>query len=52
MVTYPARGGDIQIILKSNYMESFSSTGTTHGMWYPYDAHIPLLVVWMGHQSR
>jgi len=43
---FPARGGDIQIILKSNHMESFSSTGTTHGMWYPYDAHIPLL--WYG----
>ena len=43
---FPARGGDVQIILKSNHMESFSSTGTTHGMWYPYDAHIPLL--WYG----
>ncbi len=43
---YPSRAGDIQIILKSNYIEAFLTTGTTHGMWYPYDAHIPLL--WYG----
>jgi len=39
---YPNRGGDIQFILKSGYMEG-GSTGTTHGLWAPYDAHIPLL---------
>ena len=27
-------------------MESFGTTGTTHGLWNPYDAHIPLL--WYG----
>ena len=43
---YPPRAGDIQIILKPNYIEAFLTTGTTHGMWYPYDAHIPLL--WYG----
>ncbi len=43
---FPARGGDIQIILKPNYFEFFSTTGTTHGLWNPYDAHIPLL--WYG----
>jgi len=43
---YPPRAGDIQIILKSNYIENFYTTGTTHGMWNPYDAHIPLL--WYG----
>lgn len=43
---YPTRGGDVQIILKSNYIENFVGTGTTHGMWNPYDAHIPLL--WYG----
>ncbi len=38
----PKRGGDIQIILKpQNYFGG--STGTQHGVWYPYDAHIPLL---------
>jgi predicted AlkP superfamily pyrophosphatase or phosphodiesterase len=43
---YPARAGDIQIILKPNYIENFLTSGTTHGMWNPYDAHIPLL--WYG----
>ena len=41
----PARSGDIQIIFKPGYIEG-GSTGTTHGAWYPYDAHIPLL--WYG----
>lgn len=39
---YPRRSGDIQIILKPGYIEG-GQTGTTHGLWYPYDAHIPLL---------
>ena len=39
---YPNRCGDIQIILKPGYFEG-GSTGTTHGLWAPYDAHIPLL---------
>jgi len=43
---YPPRAGDIQIILKPNYIENFLTYGTTHGMWNPYDAHIPLL--WYG----
>ena len=43
---YPPRGGDIQIILLPGWIESFASTGTTHGLWNPYDAHIPLL--WYG----
>jgi len=43
---FSQRGGEIQIILKPNYIESFYTTGTTHGLWNPYDAHIPLL--WYG----
>ncbi|WP_143307746.1 alkaline phosphatase PafA [Chitinophaga vietnamensis] len=39
------RSGDIQVILAPGYIEG-GKTGTTHGLWYPYDAHIPL--VWMG----
>ncbi len=39
---YPNRCGDIQIILKPGFIEG-GSTGTTHGLWAPYDAHIPLL---------
>lgn len=36
------RSGDIQLILKPGYLEG-GATGTSHGVWYPYDAHIPLL---------
>lgn len=43
---YPPRNGDIQIILKPGYIDAWSGTGTTHGLWNPYDAHIPLL--WFG----
>jgi predicted AlkP superfamily pyrophosphatase or phosphodiesterase len=39
---YPDRSGDIQIILKPQYF-SGSAKGTTHGSWYNYDTHIPLL---------
>jgi predicted AlkP superfamily pyrophosphatase or phosphodiesterase len=39
------RGGDIQVVLKPGYFYG-GKTGTTHGSWYPYDSHIPLL--WMG----
>lgn len=43
---YPPRSGDIQIILKPGYIDALNSAGTTHGLWNPYDAHIPLL--WYG----
>ncbi|NOT52474.1 MAG: alkaline phosphatase family protein [Chitinophagaceae bacterium] len=43
---YPSRSGDIQIILKPGYIDAYSATGTTHGLWNPYDSHIPLL--WYG----
>lgn len=39
------RSGDIQVVLTPGYIDG-GNTGTTHGLWYPYDAHIPL--VWMG----
>lgn len=41
----PHRSGDVQLILKPGYLEG-GNTGTSHGLWYPYDAHIPLL--WYG----
>lgn len=34
--------GDIQVMLQPGYIEGYA-TGTTHGAWNPYDAHIPLL---------
>ena len=43
---YPRRNGDIQLILLPHYIEGYSETGTTHGLWNPYDSHIPLL--WYG----
>lgn len=36
------RSGDIQFTLKSGYFDG-GKKGTTHGLWNPYDAHIPLL---------
>jgi hypothetical protein len=39
------RSGDIQFALQPGFIDG-GKTGTTHGLWYPYDAHIPL--VWMG----
>lgn len=43
---HPKRSGDLQIILKANYIDAYSKTGTTHGLWNPYDSHIPML--WYG----
>ncbi|MBC6492551.1 alkaline phosphatase PafA [Flavihumibacter stibioxidans] len=42
---HPNRSGDIQFVLYPQYIDG-GPTGTTHGMWNPYDAHIPL--VWYG----
>lgn len=41
----PKRSGDIYFLLKPGYFAG-SGTGTTHGIWNPYDSHIPL--VWFG----
>ena len=43
---YPNRCGDIQIIFQPHWIEGYSTSGTTHGLWNPYDARIPLL--WYG----
>ena len=42
---YPTRSGDIQIVMQAGYV-SGDGLGTSHGLWNPYDAHIPLL--WYG----
>ena len=42
---YPSRSGDVMYIMKPGYIAG-GATGTTHGSWYPYDTHIPLL--WYG----
>ena len=43
---YPPRSGDIQIIFKPQWIDGFLIGGTTHGVWNPYDSHIPL--IWYG----
>ncbi len=40
------RSGDIQIVMNPGWYSGQAHTGTTHGSWNPYDAHIPLL--WYG----
>ncbi len=37
------RSGSIQIILNPGWLNGYGNTGTAHGTWHPYDAHIPLL---------
>lgn len=34
--------GDIHVVFKPQWFETWR-TGTTHGLWNPYDAHIPLI---------
>lgn len=41
----PKRSGDIQFTYKPGYFDG-GKKGTTHGVWNPYDSHIPLL--WFG----
>ncbi|MXV49929.1 alkaline phosphatase family protein [Pedobacter sp. HMF7647] len=42
------RSGVVQIILKPGWYSGSSKTGTTHGTWNPYDAHIPLVFMGWG----
>lgn len=43
---YAGRSGDIQLLYQPQWIDDFEKGGTTHGVWNPYDAHIPLL--WYG----
>lgn len=45
----PKRSGQIGFYEKPGYLGG-GSKGTTHGMWNPYDAHIPLL--WFGYHIK
>ena len=38
----PQRSGDIQFMVKPGYFD-YVAKGVSHGVWNPYDAHIPLL---------
>lgn len=42
--------GDIVVVLKSGFFAG-GRTGTTHGAWYPYDAHIPMAFLGWGIRS-
>lgn len=42
------RSGAIQIILKPGWFSAKGTTGTTHGTWNPYDAHIPFVLMGWG----
>lgn len=42
---HPKRSGDVQILLAPGWIDGFNA-GTTHGLWNPYDSHIPL--IWYG----
>ncbi len=46
---YPARSGDVVIVLSPAWFEGYGSgkpTGTTHGSYSNYDTHVPL--IWYG----
>ncbi|HJP63750.1 MAG TPA: alkaline phosphatase PafA [Mucilaginibacter sp.] len=45
-----AHSGTVQIILQPGWYAAYSKTGTTHGTWNPYDAHIPLVFMGWGIQ--
>ncbi|MEQ1553310.1 MAG: alkaline phosphatase PafA [Ferruginibacter sp.] len=38
----PTRSGDIQFVIKPGFFDG-TNKGTTHGLWNPYDSHIPLI---------
>lgn len=44
----PERSGTIQMVLKPGWYSGHGKTGTTHGTWNPYDAHIPLVFMGWG----
>jgi predicted AlkP superfamily pyrophosphatase or phosphodiesterase len=42
---HPGRSGDLQVLFLPNWIDG-GKKGTTHGLWNPYDSHIPL--IWYG----
>ena len=42
---HPKRSGEIQVMFQPGWIDG-GKRGTTHGLWNPYDSHIPLL--WYG----
>ncbi len=40
---YPARSGDIYVLLEPYYQFSSRTSGTTHGTTFSYDSHVPVI---------
>jgi len=40
---YIKRSGDINLLFNPSVLDAYSLTGTSHGAWSAYDAHIPLI---------
>jgi predicted AlkP superfamily pyrophosphatase or phosphodiesterase len=45
---HPERSGDVMVVGKPYYLMSNLLGGTSHGTPYPYDTHVPLLVMGPG----
>ena len=45
---FPARSGDVAVILRPYHPLSGYDNGTTHGTPFPYDTHVPLVVYGCG----
>jgi hypothetical protein len=37
------RSGQVEVVFEPAWLEHYSQTGTSHGVWNPYDTHIPLI---------
>jgi arylsulfatase A-like enzyme len=37
------RSGQVQVIFEPGWLDEYSRTGTSHGVWNAYDTHIPLI---------
>ncbi len=42
------RSGEVVVLLNPGWYQGYGKTGTTHGTWNPYDAHIPLIFMGWG----
>jgi predicted AlkP superfamily pyrophosphatase or phosphodiesterase len=42
------RSGELQIVLDPAWFQGYGITGTSHGVWNPYDTHIPMVFMGWG----
>lgn len=45
---FPARAGEIAVVVKPYWLITEYASGTTHGSPHPYDTHVPLCVIGPG----